>query len=238
MGGKPVDGPARWHPLVSYLRWRGVRKIEGLFATHPDADHVGGLVSVLENFPVLRVYCTKQAAADSEVWKSFWEHIRRKKVPVQYLSAGASAETKGKLRLTVWHPPEGYAPRESADNNASLGLLWEWKGKSVVLPGDLEKEGWCIASGGGPFPKALIALAAHHGRKSGEPRRLAEIFRPRFVVLSDGREHAESRKIFEESGCERALETTREGCIEIEIFENRFRWRTFLHRRFQVEQTE
>lgn len=235
-GGRETGGPSRWHPLVSYLRWRGVRGIEGLFVTHPDADHVGGLVSVLENFPVLQVYCTKQAAADSAIWESFWERIRRKKIPVQRLHAGYSAVQGKELRLTVWHPPEGYAPRESADNNASLGLLWEWKGKPVVLPGDLEKEGWCIASGGGAFPKALIALAAHHGRESGEPGRLAEIFRPCFVILSDNREHPASRKIFEEAGCERVLETAREGCIEVEIFENHFRWHTFLYQRFQIQQ--
>jgi len=52
-GGKRSAGPA----VLAYLRAEGVTDIDVLVSTHADADHVGGLIDVLEaaDIPVLQV---------------------------------------------------------------------------------------------------------------------------------------------------------------------------------------
>lgn len=51
-GGRSEEGPN----VVDFLRSRGVERLDGLVATHPDADHIGGLPDVLDGFDVATVY--------------------------------------------------------------------------------------------------------------------------------------------------------------------------------------
>ena len=39
--------------LIEFLKSKNVKKIDYLVATHPDADHIGSMVEVLDNFKVL-----------------------------------------------------------------------------------------------------------------------------------------------------------------------------------------
>ena len=52
-----IDGGPRnsGQLVVDYLVKRGIREIDVLIATHPHADHIGGLIAVLESFPVKRI---------------------------------------------------------------------------------------------------------------------------------------------------------------------------------------
>ncbi|MCK5223264.1 MBL fold metallo-hydrolase, partial [Candidatus Calescamantes bacterium] len=42
--------------ILPYLKSQGIEKLDGILATHPDADHIGGLVHLLKNMPVDTVY--------------------------------------------------------------------------------------------------------------------------------------------------------------------------------------
>lgn len=61
-GGKnyPVDGEKSeaGPKVVAFLHSRGVQSFDGLVATHPDVDHVGGLSGVLDAFDVATVYAS------------------------------------------------------------------------------------------------------------------------------------------------------------------------------------
>jgi competence protein ComEC len=49
-----VDGGNRYagDEVIAHLNRRGISKINLMVNTHPDADHLGGLIDVLENYPV------------------------------------------------------------------------------------------------------------------------------------------------------------------------------------------
>jgi len=49
-----VDGgtKASGDKVVSFLKEKGVKKLDYVVATHPDADHIGGLIAVVNAFPV------------------------------------------------------------------------------------------------------------------------------------------------------------------------------------------
>ena len=50
--GRPEEG----QNVVDFLRSRGVRKLDGIVVSNPDADHIGGFLDVLDAFAVERVY--------------------------------------------------------------------------------------------------------------------------------------------------------------------------------------
>jgi competence protein ComEC len=45
--------------VVSYLNTQGVRQLDFVVATHPHADHIGGLDTVINNIPVKSIYMPK-----------------------------------------------------------------------------------------------------------------------------------------------------------------------------------
>jgi beta-lactamase superfamily II metal-dependent hydrolase len=76
-------------------------------------------------------------------------------------------------------------------NNHSVVTVVNYAGSKLVLPGDNEPPSWKEFLEREEFRKAItntdILLAPHHGRDSGYCIELFEIFKPRLVIISDGR---------------------------------------------------
>ncbi|HJT25117.1 MAG TPA: ComEC/Rec2 family competence protein, partial [bacterium] len=229
-GGREIHGPDRYSPLVSYLRHIGVRKVDGVLNTHPDEDHVGGLVNLLGAYPVAKVYEGAQARSDSATYQEFKETILGHHVPLQPLKEEDHLKEMEPAEVAVLHPPSGFHPRIHADNNLSLVSLVSFGGINLMVPGDLEKDGLLkLLKDNKPFPTLDWLMAPHHGRKSGEPLLCAKGFKPRFVVLSDWRDYPDDHTDFQSVVPEAVvLSTAQEGAIEVEIMPNgRGRYRTW-----------
>jgi beta-lactamase superfamily II metal-dependent hydrolase len=207
---------------VAYLRYLGVQKVEGLIDTHPDEDHVGGLVNLLCAYPVQTAYEGMGARASTRIYKAFHEAIRLKKVPLVLLKRGDEVTGMEPVQIEILHPPTLFQPA-NADNNRSV-VSWTVMPSgtgpfSAVFPGDLERDGLLeLLKNEKPFPKVDWLMAPHHGRASGEPALCAQRIRPRFVVFSDGVDYPESRDSYEkfDPGVT-VLSTALEGAIEVEI---------------------
>src|SRR6185503_11860970 len=69
--GKGTRGPDRYLQVVTYLRYRGIQKVDGILNTHPDEDHVGGFVNVISAYPVAEVYEASQTRSNSQIYGLF-----------------------------------------------------------------------------------------------------------------------------------------------------------------------
>src|SRR5581483_110471 len=132
-GGKETRGPDRYNPVVAYLRHEGIQKVDGLLNTHPDEDHVGGLVNVLSAYPVGHVYEGTRPESDSHIYAAFKEGIREKKTALDPLAQGDRVQDLGPAAVEVLHPPNGYRPKIHADNNRSLASLVAFGGFHLLL---------------------------------------------------------------------------------------------------------
>jgi competence protein ComEC len=114
--------------------------------------------------------------------------------------------------LEVLHPPCRGLP--ASDNANSVVLQVEYRGRRLLLPGDLEPPGLEALLNEPPL-ECTVLMAPHHGsRKSNSPP-LARWCRPRWVVLSGaGRwSTAEIDATYRAVGG-RILHTCRSGAIE------------------------
>ncbi|SRR5579871_1617144 len=229
-GGKETHGPDRYNLLVSYLRHAGIQKVDGVLNTHPDEDHVGGLVNLLGAYAVGRVYVGAQAQSDSAIYRKFQDSLLQHHLPLQQLKEGDGIHDLEPARVAVLHPPAGFKPRIHADNNSSLASLVSFGGINVLVPGDLEKEGLLkLLKDNRPFPHLDWLMAPHHGRLSGEPLLCAKGFKPRFVVLSDWRDYPDDHADFQSVVPDAVvISTAEEGAVEVEIWpEGQGRYRTW-----------
>jgi competence protein ComEC len=172
--GRRIVAPALWS--------RGVRKIDAVVLSHPDADHYNGLPDLLDRFEVGAVLVPPgfEGPANPGAGRLL-DSARARGVPVRSVVAGDRWEAAG-ARFSVRHPPETWGG-SARDNARSVVLDVESGGRHVLLTGDLEQEGLLeLARRPGPPLDAL--LAPHHGGRAANPEWLYLWARPSRVIVS------------------------------------------------------
>ena len=155
--------------ILPYLWENGFDGLDVLVLTHPDADHVGGLPTVLRNVPVDTVVATGQVHA-TQVYAEFLRELQSARdeqgtVVIRGV-AGVEIPFDPAVELEVLGPsPE--AIEYSDPNNASIVLRLTYGQVGVLLTGDagFEEEGWMIDRGHNLY--AEILKVSHHGSATG-----------------------------------------------------------------------
>lgn len=181
-GGNRVDRDGRERVVVPYLRSNRVKRLDYVVASHSDADHLLGLMAVVEHFDVGAALLARTGESDPAA-EPFLALCARRKVPVYRLARGDSVRLKGG-RLEVLYPPQEGVEGSSA-NNRSLVLRLEWAGPSVLFAGDIEEaaekavaEVDCHAG---------ILKVPHHGSLTSSTEAFIEAVAPRQCIVSTGR---------------------------------------------------
>jgi competence protein ComEC len=167
------------------LRAQGVRRLDALILSHPDADHTGGAAGLMPLVPPSRVLegvpvpglvvldAVRRAAADAgAAWGT--------------LTAGADLAIGGAV-VRVLHPSEPDWIRRAPRNDDSVVLEVRLRDVAIVLPGD---------AGAAVEPAIAMALAparlrvleaGHHGSRTSSSAAFLEAVNPAVVVASAGR---------------------------------------------------
>ncbi|WP_172826083.1 ComEC/Rec2 family competence protein [Friedmanniella luteola] len=167
----------------------GVRTVPLLVLTHFHADHADGLAGVLAGRTVQQVWVSPLAEPVGEV------------VAVRAAAAAAGAAVTvagpgtrvrvGELALRVVGPlpPRGTDDDASAaQNDASVVLLADVGGLTVLLPGDLEPPGQRALLAAGVDLRVTVLKVPHHGSGRQEPDFFAATG-ARLAVASAGRDN-------------------------------------------------
>ena len=176
--------------LIPFLRFSGISRVDALILTHPDEDHLGGAIPLLENFHIDRLF-TNGATDNTSSAHLVREHARANRVSEIVLSSGMTIMREHDLLIEVLHPPRGLVPGSIAGSNDNSIVLKLTKGSvSILLCGDIEEEGlpWLLKER--KRLRSSVLQIPHHGSKlGGIGRELFEAVKPRFAILSVGRKH-------------------------------------------------
>ncbi len=179
-GGGALGGGIGDRVLLPALRQLGIRRLDAVALTHPDADHCDGLLELADYLPIDTVFSPSR-------WRSS-ECVRHLEETRRISWRGWNAgriEVVGEWRL------EGLSPeaegRDVGHNDGSLVLLAQVRGIRVLLTGDLESSGEkrLLAR----FRKLLssdILKVGHHGSKTSTSERFLRAVDPRWALISAG----------------------------------------------------
>lgn len=181
-GGTPFsDYDVGARVVLPALRALGVTRLSVVVATHPDTDHVEGLLPVLERLPVgLLVTGPPDPAAALDV--QLRQLAARRGVGVHEARRGERLVLrKGAVTLDVLNPP---ATTSAPANERSVALVLRLGAAARALfLGDLglptEPE---LA-----VPPVDVLMVPHHGSRSSTGPGLLRAASPRFAVISVGR---------------------------------------------------
>jgi competence protein ComEC len=196
--------------VAEYLWWRGLDRVDYVLATHADADHIDGLNDVVRNFTVPAALAGHTPANDPEFAK-FSQSLTKTKL--QKIQAG-DVMRFGEVELRVLWPPPG----EESNNDDSLVLKLQFRDRSILLTGDIEKraEAALLAR----ELKTDVVKVAHHGSKTSSTEAFVFATKPRFAIISVGRDsmfghpHAEVVERWQRAGAE-VLTTGDYGMISV-----------------------
>lgn len=173
--------------LIPYILDKGYRKIDYLFISHFDQDHIGGILSVLEELKVGKIYITKQGER-SENYEKFLKIVKQKNITVQLLKAGDKIVMDTITFHILW-PIEKQIEENILNNNAMVMKL-QYKDFSMLFTGDIEEiaERKILDTYKNQLDilKATVLKVAHHGSKSSSIEAFLKATGSKLAVIGVG----------------------------------------------------
>lgn len=175
--------------LIPYILDRGFTKIDIVIISHFDQDHVGAILTLLQELRVGRVYISKQAE-NSENYEKFLKIISEKNIKVYEVMAGNKIHIEKNLYLDILWPTENLISTNALNNNAMVFNL-HYKKFSMLFTGDIEetseKEILKLYSKNKDLLKANILKVAHHGSKTSSTSEFINVVNPKIAVIGVGK---------------------------------------------------
>ena len=148
--------------ILSYLAWRGRRRIDTLILSHADSDHSGGYPALARRLPADRVLANEGApGADPCTAGSSWEWNR--------------------VDFEVLHPP---SPGWRGNDGSCVLRVAVGDGRSILLTGDVEARGERFLLQRAGDLRAEVLAAPHHGSRTSSGAALLDAAAPRHAVFS------------------------------------------------------
>lgn len=173
--------------LVPFLKHIGVRTLDLVVNTHPDEDHLQGLVSVLRHRNVRMVADSGQTAW-THTFAEYRKAVEAREIPYIAPKRGDVIELEKDILLRVLGPPRELPPHAGL-NDASVVLRLETPHGSVLLTGDLERRGQqeLLWEAENVDVAADVIKVPHHGAARDVDLRFIDAVAPAVAVILVGR---------------------------------------------------
>lgn len=168
------------YTLIPFLKSQGVKKLDQVFITHADADHMGDLLSVSHNFFIKKLYYPKGTTRKNSFRKVATE-LQQTGTICQADLAPATLRFQ-QLNMEVLYPLE----EGKGENNDSLVLFVSLLDRTFLLTGDLEAEGEKVLLNRYPNLQVDILKVGHHGSKTSSSNDFIAQIKPKISIISCG----------------------------------------------------
>lgn len=212
--------------IIAPLLWRKkIKTVDTLVLSHPNSDHLNGLIYIAEHFNVKNVW-TNNETSNTFGYKKFMEVIEKNNIQMPGYKEIARIHDINGVCIDILYPPVDFIDKRKIEswrniNNNSLVIKVVFGSKSFLFPGDIKAraEAELVATAGDRL-KSTVLMAPHHGSRSSSTEPFLEKVNPEVVIISSrwksrfGFPHPPVIKRCKERGC-RILGTARHGAITI-----------------------
>ena len=165
--------------VVNYIKNLGYSKIDYLVATHPHADHIGGMAKVIQSFSIGAVYMPN-ATTTTQTYAELLSAIQSAGLNIYTAKAGISILDANGVSVNI------IAPNSSSYddlNNYSAVIKITYSSNSFLFMGDAEQlsENEITAN-----VKADVLKVGHHGSDSSTGQAFLSKVAPKYAVISVG----------------------------------------------------
>jgi len=157
------------------------RKIDMVIGTHPDSDHIGGLIDVLSRYEVDTIVTTENQS-DTSTASSYVQATTNEGAKIIYARAGQKFTLGESITLRVLFPV--YEASKMESNASSIILQLVYGEIEFLLTGDSPKriEEYLVQEG--VDLESDVLKAGHHGSRTSTSEMFLEAVDPQFAVIS------------------------------------------------------
>lgn len=177
--------------IAPFLRSQGISSLDAVIITHPDLDHFGGAISLVENFRVKSIWLPRAARlCEKPEWLSFLQVLSLQKIPIYTIVPGMEFLGLGRYQLRwVWAEEDA---QEDDWNAVSASFVLSQNQRNLFFAGGdlaIPQEETLLrdSSVWQGLPKAVQVLKiSHHGSKHSTSNPFLETLHPELALISAG----------------------------------------------------
>ena len=181
-----VDGGPNATVLRALSKQRSFfdREIDVVVTTHPDLDHIGGLVDVLKRYKVQTILRTENEN-DKSAAEAFAAAAQKEKAEEILADAGQVLQLGASTTIQIFSPTGDERQWES--NTSSIVLRVVYGNTSFMLTGDApqEIEDYLVKTYGAQLDSDVLKLG-HHGSKTSSSDAWLDTVTPTYAIVSAG----------------------------------------------------
>lgn len=174
--------------LLPYLLKKKIHKLDYVIISHFDSDHVGGILTILEELNVKQVLISKQVEY-SENYNKFLDIIKKRNIKIKIVEEGNTINIDKNTYLDILWPEEKQI-KDNVLNNNSLIVRLCYKNFKMLFTGDIEEiaeQRLLQKYENTEKLTADILKVAHHGSKSSSIAEFLEKVNPRIALIGVGK---------------------------------------------------
>jgi len=165
------------------------RYIDLVILTHPEYDHLGGLIEVVKRYKIGGILTTG-VVRDTAEYKEWKKVVENKNIPIYIAQIGEVIELDKEINLVVLHPSNNLNNKKfEKSNNTSMVAQLVYKDFELLLTGDIEREVEQALVGLGINLNSDILKVAHHGSKTSTTENFVKAVNPIIAVISAGKDN-------------------------------------------------
>lgn len=170
--------------LVDYIKNLKIKRIDYIFATHPDADHIGGLDIVIDNFDIGKVIMPKvedKLVPTTNTYKDLLLSVFNKQLKITPAKLG-QVYNIGDGTIEILSPSKNF----SSLNDMSIVAIFEYRDKKFLFTGDIEKDAEDFLISSNKRISADVLKVAHHGASTSTKPEFYNRVNPNYCIISVG----------------------------------------------------
>jgi len=194
------------------------RHIDLVILTHPEVDHLNGLIEVLKRYQI-GVIITTGVIRDTEQYKQWIEIIKEKNIPIYIAKSNGQIDFDNNIAFKIFYPFESLVGQKiSNTNNTSIVGKLIYGNFETLFTGDIEKSAENKLINSGINLKSDILKIAHHGSKTSTGEEFLKVVNAVLAIIEVGKDNQYGhphQEVLDRLAELQIFQTGKDGDIEI-----------------------
>ena len=228
-GGSSSQKDIARYQIEPFLKSQGIAKIDYIMLSHPDEDHINGIMELLASEQTDLSFGTLLVTEQTyEMWReesqaqSVFEIAQNVGCDLNVMKQGDLLKLPKNCEIRCLFPRKGETVSDTNDD--SMVLLFSGAHQRVLFTGDLSKEREQQLLQNETVRELIsnvdVLKVSHHGSSSGSSTQFLQIVKPKVALISCGEgnryghPHGETLERLKDAGA-KVLRTDEAGAIEV-----------------------
>jgi len=160
-------------------------KIDYVILTHPDMDHIGGMVGLLKNFEIENIIFNFDFSIDSKYIDELGQSIQNESANLIKGFDSSDMYIDDCYFDFIWPKNVQDTQPSLSENDSSISIKMSYKGFDLFLGGDISTNIEDII--GGDINEVEVMKISHHGSNTSNGIEFLELLSPEYAVISVGK---------------------------------------------------